>query len=94
MENREKSLPAPITQSDAESEGNLLSGEDLTDAVFIITYSFVHVPISPSYFHDYQTKQYSFGADNKRFLRYAAPDRSRDKIVPMISSLSRRNRCR
>lgn len=43
MENREKSLPAPITQSDAESEGNLLSGEDLTDAVFIlhITLSFM-----------------------------------------------------
>lgn len=36
MENREKSLPAPITQSDAESEGNLLSGEDLTNAVFIL----------------------------------------------------------
>lgn len=42
MENREKSLPAPITQSDAESEGNLLSGEDLTDAVFILhTLSFM-----------------------------------------------------
>lgn len=42
MENQEKSLPAPITQSDAESEGNLLSGEDLTDAVFILhTLSFM-----------------------------------------------------
>lgn len=42
MGNREKCLPAPITQSDAESEGNLLSGEDLTDAVFILhTLSFM-----------------------------------------------------
>lgn len=40
--NGEKSLPAPITQSDAESEGNLLSGGDLTDAVFILhTLSFM-----------------------------------------------------
>lgn len=46
MENREKSLPAPITQSDAESEGNLLSGEDLTDAVFILhTLSFMFLSL-------------------------------------------------